>query len=144
MSETDSKPNLIKFRTNGTESDYNSIINVNGKNLTKSGLNYDNISNIYSYDPGTQITSIRFYYTNSSYSNINEIIKFNFNAANITDMSNMFEYYLGTELDLSDYDVSNVTKMQLTIANCKNLEEVKEFAGEKTIRDWIVFNMMQF
>lgn len=124
VSETDSKPNLIKFRTTGSESSSSTLITVNGTSVKTNMCTKDPITGIYSYDPGVQITSIYFYYTSSSYSNVNAIIKFNFNATNIIDMSSMFRYYLGTELDLSDYDVSNVTNMQLTISNCKNLVSV--------------------
>ena len=124
VSETDSKPNLIKFRTNGSESSSSTLLTVNGTSVKTNMCTKDPITGIYSYDPGVQITSIKFYYTGSSYSNVNEIIKFNFNATNIIDMSSMFGYYSGTKLDLSDYDVSNVTNMQLTIANCKKLVSV--------------------
>ena len=124
VSETDSKPNLVKFRTTGSESSSSTLITVNGTSVKTNMCTKDPITGIYSYDPGVQITSIKFYYTSSSYSNVNEIIKFNFNATNIIDMSSMFGYYPGTELDLSDYDVSNVTNMQLTISNCKNLVSV--------------------
>ena len=124
VSETDSKPNLIKFRTNGYESSSATLLKVNGTSITANKCTKDPITGIYSYDPGVQITKINFYDTNSSYSNVNEIIKFNFNANNIINMSSMFGYYPGTELDLSDYDVSNVTNMQLTISNCKNLVSV--------------------
>lgn len=122
VSETDSNPNLIKFRTNGNEGT-NILIQVDGTNFSKSKCTYDSITNIYSYDPGKQITSIRFV-ASPSYMYTNEIIKFNFNAANITDMTNMFSYFQGTTLDLSDWDTSNVTRMRAVFSYCSNLREI--------------------
>ena len=123
VSETDSNPNLIKFKTTGGESNTTTLIVVNGKGLTRNTMTYDNISNVYSYDPGTQITSIKFIYS-SSYPYTNEIIKFDFNAANITDMEKMFECYQGTTLDLSDWDTSNVTNMDCIFTGCKSLQTI--------------------
>ena len=104
VSETDSKPNLIKFRTNGSEYSYSTILTVNGTSLNKSKLTKD-AAGMYSYDPGTKITNINF----GEYTN--EIIKFNFNEANITSMYGIFNRYKGEVLDLSDYDTSKVTNM---------------------------------
>ena len=104
VSETDSNPNLIKFRTDGSESSSTTLATVNSVSLTPSKITKD-VVGVYSYDPGTQITSINF----EEYTN--EIIKFNFNAANITSMYGMFNRYKGEVLDLSDYDTSKVTNM---------------------------------
>lgn len=111
ISETDSKPNLIKFRIDeSTLYSYYSAITVNGTGVKLSNLTKDSITGIYSYDPGTQITSIKFG-NGSNYNSLSELIKFNFNAANITDMIDMFAYYKGTIFDLSDWDTSKVTSM---------------------------------
>ena len=111
VSKTDNKPNLIKFRIDeNTLTNYYSAITVNGTGVTPMNLTKDPITGIYSYDPGTQITSIRFGY-GSSYNSLSELIKFNFNAANITNMDDMFQFYKGTTLDLSDWDTSKVTSM---------------------------------
>lgn len=109
VSETDSKPNLVKFRTTGSEYSYSTLLNVNGTSISTSGCTKDPITGIYSYDPGTQITSINFYNVNSSH--INEIVKFNFNAANITNMDNMFKYGKIKTIDITDWDTSKVTSM---------------------------------
>lgn len=117
ISETDNYPNLIKFKTNGKESG-STFIKVNGTSLSKSKLTYDSTTGICSYDPGKQITSIKF---SDGGGYINEIIKFNFNAANITNMESMFQYYEGTILDLSDWDTSNITNMYQAFEKAKNL-----------------------
>ena len=109
VSETDSKPNLVKFRTTGSEYSYSTLLNVNGTSISTSGCTNDPITGIYSYDPGKQITSINFYNVNSSH--INEIVKFNFNATNITNMDNMFKYGKIKTIDITDWDTSKVTSM---------------------------------
>ena len=78
---------------------------LNNKNYTYSNFIEDPITGIFSYDPGVQITKLTFGSATS------EIVKFNFNVANITDMTSMFKDYQGTTLDLSDWDTSNVTNM---------------------------------
>ena len=127
VSETDSNPNLVKFRIDeSTLSNYYSAITVNGTGVKLSNLTKDPITGIYSYDPGTQITSIKFYggYT---YNYTSEIIKFNFNALNITDMYEMFNAYKGTEIDLSDFDTSNVTRIGYLFGNANNLINIKGY-----------------
>ena len=122
VSETDSKPNLIKFRTNGNEYSYTTILTVNGTSIAASGCTKDPITGIYSFDPGEQITSIRFNSGTTSY--INEIVKFNFNAANITNANGMFYDYKGTTLDLSDWNTSVITNAREMFSNNANLIDI--------------------
>lgn len=123
VSKTDSRPNLIKFRIDeSTLSNYYSIVTVNGTGVTPTNITKDPITGIYSYDPGKQITSIKFSAT--YYNCLSELIKLNFNAANITSMINMFSYYNGTELDLTGWDTSNVTSFNQTFGDCPNLTEI--------------------
>ena len=111
VSETDSKPNLIKFRIDESNlSNYYSAITVNGTGLTPMNLTKDPITGIYSYDPGTQITSIKFGY-NTSYNFLIELVKFNFNAANVTIADEMFYYSKLKSIDITDWDTSKVTSM---------------------------------
>lgn len=122
VSETDSNPNLIKFRTNGSELSYSNILVVNDTTININKFTKDPITDIYSYDPGKQITGIKFYYSIDSY--INEIVKFNFNAANITDMYGMFSYYKGTEIDISDWDTSKVTGIYQAFYDSKTIKHI--------------------
>ena len=122
VSETDSNPNLIKFRTKGNESPYAGILAVNGSIVKISDYTKDPITGICSYDPGKQITSIKFNYSSSGY--INEIIKFNFNAANITSMANMFSYYKGEVIDISDWDTSKVTGIYQAFYDSKTIKHI--------------------
>ena len=124
VSETDSKPNLVKFRTDGSESSSTTLLVINGTNITASKCTKDPITGIYSYDPGTQITSISFEYAAFS-KYINEIIKFNFNESNVTNASSMFAYYIGTTLDLSDWNFSKIESASKMLHYCDNLIEVK-------------------
>ena len=131
VSETDSNPNLIKFRTNGNEASYSNVIIVNDKGIRADQCTKDAIG-IYSYDPGVQITSIQF--GSSSYKYTNEIIKFNFNAANIANTSQMFMYYQGTTLDLSDWDTSKLT-------NLTSLFFVAELLTKINVSGWDTSNV---
>ena len=133
VSETDSKPNLIKFRTTGNERSYDTILVVNGTNIGTGRCTKDPITGIYSYDPGTQITKLKF----SSY--VNEIVKFNFNAANITDMDHMLANYKGEVIDLSDWDTSKVTNFKGLFYGCPNLIEVKGELDASNAEDFYVF-----
>ena len=117
ISETDSKPNLIKLRTNSSESSSSTLIKVNGVSLTSSKMTKD-AAGIYSYDPGTQITNFEI----GEYTN--EIIKFNFNAANITDAGAMFYRYKGTVLNLSDWDTSVITNAKNMFSNSTTLIDI--------------------
>lgn len=124
VSETDSNPNLIKFRTNGREGT-SSIIKVNETYLKASNLTYNTISGIYSYDPGKQITSINMstsYSSNTGY--ITEIIKLNFDEVNITSMYCMFSCYQGVTLDLRDLNTVNVTTVEHAFKSSPNLVDI--------------------
>lgn len=115
VSETDSYPNLIKFRAASKPSTSSNIITVNGSNKKLSDLTYDKYSDIYSYDAGAPIISIKF----TSYSNISELIKLN--TDNITTAEDMFNSGDFTELDLSDWDTNNVTNMKSMFSYCNKL-----------------------
>ena len=116
VSETDSYPNLVKFRIASAPSAYSAVITVNGSDKKLSALTYDSITDIYSYDAGTSITSFRF----NSNSNINELVKLN--ICNITDMGYIFAGCKSLlELNLSNWDTSNVTTMNQMFYNCNNL-----------------------
>ena len=118
VSETDSKPNLVKLRTTGNEYSYTEIFTVNGVSFTPSKIT-KYVAGIYSYDPGEQITSLKL----SPY--VYEIVKFNFNASNITDAKGMFFGYKGEYLDLSDWDTSRFTSLYDSFMYCVNLIEIK-------------------
>ena len=107
VSYSDSKPNLIKFRTNGTEGSTTTLLTVNGTSINSSKCT-KNVSGFYSYDAGKQITSFKF----TSY--ITEIVKFNYSAVNITDMTDMFRYGKIKILDITGLDTSKVTRMKQT------------------------------
>ena len=114
VTETDSYPNITKFRLSTTPSSTNTVITVNGSKKTLSNLTYDSIFDIYSYDAGSPITSINF----TDY--LGELVKLN--ISNITSMKEM--YYsckLLTNLDLSNWDTSNVTSMNQMFMYCNSL-----------------------
>ena len=119
VSETDSKPNLVKFRTTGSESSSTTLLTVNGTSISTSKCTKDPITGIYSYDQGNQITSIRFG------NNTTEVVKFNFNANNMTDINSIFDgcRYL-TSVDISDWDTSNVEIMMYLFEYCNKLVDI--------------------
>ena len=135
VSETDSKPNLVKFRTTGSESSYDTILTVNGTSITTNECTKDPITGIYSYDAGNQITSLKF----SEY--VNEIVKFNFNASNITDMTDMFNNAKIKTIDISDWDTSNVTSFYQTFeGNTELIEIIGELDMSKVSNIYYIFN----
>lgn len=116
VTETDSYPNLVKFRAASAPSTSSTLITVNGSNKKLSNLTYDSITNIYSYDAGAPITSIKF----ADSSRINELVKLN--VGNINDMYNMFyNCQLLTSLDVNNWDTSNVTRMSSMFHQCTSL-----------------------
>ena len=116
VSETDSYPNVIKFRVASTPSSSYTLITVNGVTKKLSGLTYDSVVDIYSYDNGAPITSIKF----EANSNISELIKLN--TSNVTTMDRMFSNCTSsTLLDLSNFNTSNVTNMSQMFYSCTNL-----------------------
>ena len=116
VSETDSYPNLVKFRAESTPSSYSTIITVNDSDKKLSALTYDSITDIYSYDADVPITSIKF----DSYSNVSELIKLN--TSNMTSMYLMFNNCNKlTSIDVSSWDTSNVTNMSGMFQNCQSL-----------------------
>lgn len=134
VSETDSNPNLIKFRTNGNESSYSDILVVNGTTIGTSRCTKDPITGIYSYDPGKQITSIKF----SSYTN--EIVKLNFGSINITSMIQMFKEYKGTILDLNDLDTSKITSMNYAFTDSQQLTDIYGELDLSNLEDGFYYN----
>ena len=89
-------------------------------NLTK-----DPITGIYSYDPGTQITSIKFgYLVGNGYNSLSELVKFNFNAANITITDGMFYYSKLKSIDITDWDTSKVTSMGQMFGSSNDLVDI--------------------
>ena len=124
VSETDSKPNLVKFRTDGSESSSSRLLNINDNTIKTNMCTKDPITGIYSYDPGEQIAKFRIG-TIGDAVYINELIKFNFSAANITSAYQMFYSYKGEYLDLSDWDTSKVTRFELFAYKSINLVKIK-------------------
>ena len=123
VSETDSKPNLIKFRIDESNlSNYYSAITVNGTEVGPADLTKDPITGMYSYDPGETITTIKF--GSYGYNSLKEIIKLNFSDNNITSLYETFQYYAGKTIDLSDWDTSNVTKFESIFTDSSNIVEV--------------------
>lgn len=121
VSETDSKPTLIRVRVINDGSGYTHIIKVNDKELKSSDLNKDPIGDIYSYDPGVKITQISFVG-----GCISEIIKANYKEMNLTTMKSMFTSYQSDVLDISDINMSNVKSMNYTFRSAK----MKTIIGE--------------
>ena len=119
VSETDSYPNLIKFRAASTPNSYSAVITVNGSAKKLSDLTYDPITDIYSYDSGAPITKIIF----ESASSLSELVKLD--TSNMTIMDSMF-YNCSqlTQLDASNWDSSNVTDTSYMFYNCKLLTSV--------------------
>ena len=138
VSETDSYPNLIKFRLASTPSTSSTIIIVNDSSKKLSNLTYDKYSDIYSYDAGAPITSIKF----NRDSNISELIKLN--TSNVIYMYNMFDGCSNLEtLNLSGWDTSNVTNMGDMFDGCTKLTslDLSNFDTSKvTIMTYIFYD----
>lgn len=120
VSEEDLSPNVIKFRASSVSTS-SSITNftVNGTAIkgNNTALVYDRYSNLYSYDVGAPITSVKF---NTSYCKLTELVKLN--TSSMTTMIDMFQYQSSLELlDLSDCDTRNVTNMYCTFEKCRSL-----------------------
>ena len=119
VSATDNYPNVIKFRGTSTPSSYN-YINVNGKDVKLSSMNYNSVTGIYTYDVGAPITSIKFNWHSSYANTCTDIVKIN--TSNVTNMSQMFYYCTNlTSLDLSNFNTSNVTTMNQMFRDCSSL-----------------------
>ena len=127
VSETDSYPNIIKFRGTSTPNNTYNYIYVNGTNSSNkvllSAMDYNAVSGIYTYDAGAPITSIQFNgYGNQSnaLNTCTEVIKIN--TSNMTSMEKMFHQCIKlTALDLSNFDTSNMTSMNSMFYYCSSL-----------------------
>lgn len=118
VSETDSYPNIVKFRLASTPSSYSTVITVNGSAKKLSALTYDSVMDIYSYDNGSSITSINF-----SDSYISELIKLD--VSNITTMEIMFYNCKSlVSLDSRDWRTNNVTRVGQMFSKCTNLTDL--------------------
>ena len=130
VSETDSTPYVIKFKGTSTPTSGNKMT-INGNTIEISTMDYDQITGVYTYDAGTEITSIKFNdYTNDYADTITELIKFDFNGNNITDMSYMFsECSKITDFDFSEWDVSNVTAIRgmFTRSGFRDLRSIEKW-----------------
>ena len=136
VSETDSYPNLVKFRLASIPSTNSDIISVNGSSKRLSALTYDSYADIYSYDAGVPITKIQFSYS----SNISELIKLN--TSNVTNMLAMFYMCSSlTELDLSNWDTSNVTDMYQIFRYCSALTslDISNFDMTNVTKNGVMF-----
>ena len=119
VTETDSYPNLVKWRAASTQNTYSAVITVNGSAKKLSDLTYDPITDIYSYDSGAPITKIIF----ESASYLSELVKLD--TSNMTIMDSMFHSCSQlTQLDASNWDSSNVTDTSHMFYNCKLLTSV--------------------
>jgi surface protein len=116
VSETDSYPNLVKFRAVSTPGSYAILITVNGSGKKLSDLTYDSYADVYSYDAGVPITKIQISYS----SNISELIKLN--TSNITNMERMFAGCGElVSVNSQNWDTGNVTNTGWMFQNCSKL-----------------------
>jgi surface protein len=115
VSETDSYPNVIRFRSTSTPTSSTYRVKVNGTNIRLNTMDYNEAGEIFIYDAGLPITSISF-----EDASCTEILKIN--TSNMTDMSKMF-YACNklTELDLSSFNTTNVTNMGSMFYSCDGL-----------------------
>jgi surface protein len=126
VSETDSYPNLVKFRSALNSLSSSNYIHINGTSISNkvllSAMDYNAVTDIYTYDAGAPITYIKFNGIGSGdgIGNISELVKLN--TSNITSMYNMFYNCSNlTTLDLSNFDTSNVTSMADMFYFCESL-----------------------
>ena len=120
VSETDSYPNLVKFRMINKPSSYVALLIINGSAKTISNVVYDSITDIYSYDADAPITSFTFNHV----ANISKLVKLN--TSNMTSTSNMFKDCDSiTSLDLSNFDMANITNTDNMFSGCTSLHTLR-------------------
>ena len=118
VSAIDSYPNVVKYRLKKS----NPII-VNGSSIDNVE-GYNSIIDMYTYDAGKTITSIRF-------TSLKELVKLN--TSNMTTMKKMFSNCDDlTSIDLSDFDTSNVTDMDSMFQSCNALTSVGDISNWNT------------
>ena len=127
VSETDSYPNIIKFRGTSTPNSNNYIL-VNGTSSSNrvllSKMDYNAVSGIYTYDVGEPIISIRFNgYGGTSIggNTCTEVVKVN--TSNMTSMEKMCnDCPLLTFVNAEKWDTSKVTNMAYMFSGCNELQ----------------------
>ena len=129
VSETDSYPNVIKFRGTRTPTSGN-YVTINGTNVMLSNMNYNSVSGIYTYDAGEPITRIRFNGKGVNWAEtFTELIQFS--ARSLADsLSWMFSYTNIKEIDLSDWNFDRFEDglyLEGMFYNCFELESVIGF-----------------
>ena len=121
VSETDSKPNLIKFRTDGGESSNSVMFCTTEKNMYIEDIFKDSITGLYYYD----LTDYSGFYLKPQFSfedsHITEFVKFN---PNLDTLQWAFRGYIGKTLDFSCMDTSKIKHMSEAFENCNNLTEI--------------------
>ena len=117
VSAIDNYPNVVKYRLKKS----NPII-VNGSSIDV--VDYNSIMDMYTYDVGEAITSIRF-------TSLKELVKLN--TSNVTTMKKMFSNCDDlTSLDLSDFDTSKVTDMDSMFFSCNALTTIGDVSNWNT------------
>lgn len=129
VSETESYPNVIKFRGTSTPTSGN-YVTINRTNVMLSNMNYNSVSGIYTYDAGEPITSIRFNGKGTNWAEtFTELIQFS--ARSLADSSSwMFAYTNIKEIDLSDWNFDRFEDglyLEGMFSNCYTLESVIGF-----------------
>ena len=164
VSEEDLSPNVIKFRASEVRTDYTNFT-VNGTAIkgNNTALKYNKDLDLYIYDVGVPITSLKF---NSSYCKLTEIVKLNtssmttmermledhkelislnidFDSSNSNSMSLMFcNCNSLISLNSSEWDTSNIKKMQMVFQGCSSLVEL-DLSGWNTSNSSEMNNMFQ-
>lgn len=123
--ESYSNPYEIKFKVSMTPHN-NAQIEVNNKGVYLRNMDYNKHTGVYTYDAGSSITYIRFGYNAHIYeSNINDIIKFDFNSNNITSLEGIFSSSTFTNLDfITTWETNNVTNISSAFQNCALLKSL--------------------